>query len=158
MRILVVLIFFVLFHINGKAQNYNSIDTALIFSITIFNKADIKKQTHFPDVYPNIYSIQLINQSDTIMCKYDFPYLTMDKKSYNNIKSAQKPLLSVVYDYLKNKTNSRFKIDFPIMFPLTFDGAKFILIEQDLKNSFFVMQKWGSTLSNLGHVKSTQVY
>lgn len=151
---------FFLFSASAKSQNFNQADTSLVFSITIFNKADNKNQTRFPDVYPNIKNIKLISNTDTILCTYDFPFLTLSKQGFLSLASKQNLIFSFDYTYITAKFNSQFCIYVPIKFPLTYTGAKFILIEQDKKekNKFYDMQKWGTTIYNGSQLKSKVIY
>lgn len=158
MKILLSILSAFLFSSSVKSQNANQGDTSLVFSITIFNKADNKNQTRFPDVYPNINSIKLISNTDTILCTYDFPFLTLSKQGFLNLANEKNLELSFNYDYITAKFNSRFFIYVPIKFPLTYKGAKFIVIEQDTKNRFYGMQQWGSTFYKGGQLKSKLIY
>lgn len=153
-----MLLFFLLNSSHLIGQSSKDIDTSIILSITIFNKKENRKDVHFPDVYPNISRLYFLNSQDSVFCTYQFPFLIISRDGYGKIKFQTNISLEFYYDHINSKSNKRFLLSIPIKFPLTYSEAKFIVIERDNKNSFFGMQKWGSTIFSGEKIKSTKIY
>lgn len=153
-----LLLFFLFNSCQMAGQSGNDIDTSIILSITIFNKKENRKNLHFPDVYPNISRLYFTNTQDSVFCIYKFPFLLISKDGYEKIKSQTNISLEFYYDHINSKFNKRFLLSIPVRFPLTYNGAKFIVIERDNRNAFFGMQKWGSTIFTGEKIKSTLIY
>lgn len=140
-----------------QAQVIEPRDTAVVFSMTIFNRKNEVK-SHFPDVYPNVHMNYLVSGTDTVACSYEFPFLIMAKQGFHKIKNSRNAALNFTYDYVAGKLNARYRLLVPIRFYFTYSGAKFIVIEHWNKNHFFATQQWGGTLYTGEEVKVEQVY